>query len=167
MIQPPISGPLIGAISAVIDHSASANPARSRVNVVSSSDCDSGTIGPATSPCSTRHAISASIPGAIAHSQEAAVNSRIEATISRTGPKRVVSQPVSGSAIALATVNDVMIQVPCVGLTPRSPAMVGIDTLAMVTSSTVMKVAPASAIAPSMRSAPSNGGDAGAVAVAN
>ena len=55
-----------------------------------------------------------------------------------------------------------MIQVPCVGLTPRSPAMVGIETLATVTSSTVMKVAPESTMAPTMRSTPSSGGTSSA-----
>ena len=50
---------------------------------------------------------------------------------SRTWPKRCVSQPVSGTEIALATANEVMTQVPWVGLTPRSPAIAGIDTLAI------------------------------------
>ena len=93
----------MGATSAVIDQRASANPERSRGKVASSSACDSGTIGPATSPCSTRQAISVSIFGASAHSHDAMVNSRIEVVISRTCPKHVVSQPVSGIAIALAT----------------------------------------------------------------
>ena len=39
-------------------------------------------------------------------------NSTTEATKSRTWPKRCVSQPVSGSEIALATPKEVMTQVP-------------------------------------------------------
>ena len=60
---------------------------------------------------------------------------------SRTAPKRCVSQPVSGIEMALATAKEVMTQVPCAGLTPMSPAMAGIDTLAIDESSTFMKVA--------------------------
>ena len=79
----------------------------------------------------------------------------------RTWPKRCVSQPVSGTEIALATANEVMIQVPWVGLTPRSPEIAGIDTLAIDESSTFMKVASDSTSVPSARSAPCSGGNAG------
>ncbi|MNS33366.1 hypothetical protein D3C72_654780 [compost metagenome] len=58
-----------------------------------------------------------------------------------TSPKRRLSQPVSGSAIALLTANEVITQVPCSELTPRLPDMVGSATLAMVVSSTCMNVA--------------------------
>ena len=68
---------------------------------------------------------------------------------SRTWPKRCVSQPVSGTEIALATANEVMTQVPCDGLTPMSPAIAGIDTLAIDVSSTFMNVASDSASVPS------------------
>src|SRR5471032_1320635 len=43
--------------------------------------------------------------------------------------------------MALLTANDVMTQVPCSELTPRLPEIVGKATLAMVVSSTCMKVA--------------------------
>ncbi len=43
--------------------------------------------------------------------------------------------------------NRVITQVPWSELTPRLPEMVGIDTLAMVESSTCMKVPSASAMA--------------------
>ena len=56
----------------------------------------------------------------------------------RTWPKRWVSQPVSGTEIALATANDVITHVPWFGLTPRSPEIAGIDTLAIDVSSTFM-----------------------------
>ena len=80
---------------------------------------------------------------------------------SRTWPKRCVSQPVSGTEIAFATANEVMTQVPCAGLTPMSPAMAGIDTLAIDVSSTFMKVASDSAIVPSTSSPPVSGAKAG------
>ena len=60
-----------------------------------------------------------------------------------------MSQPVSGSEIALATPNDVMTHVPWSGDTPRSPAIAGIDTLAIDVSSTFMNVASESATVPS------------------
>ena len=43
--------------------------------------------------------------------------------------------------MALETANEVITQVPWLMLTPRLPAMVGNETLAMVVSSTCMKVA--------------------------
>src|SRR4029453_12309294 len=78
----------------------------------------------------------------------------------RTWPKRCVSQPVSGTAIALATANDVMTHVPWLGLTPRSPAIPGIDTLAIDVSSTFMNVASDSASVPSARCEPCSGANA-------
>jgi hypothetical protein len=54
-----------------------------------------------------------------------------------------------------------MTQVPWFGLTPRSPAMAGSETLAMELSSTFMKVAADRANVPQRRAAPfSGGGDA-------
>src|SRR6185437_12122687 len=50
--------------------------------------------------------------------------------------------------------NEVITQVPWLVLTPRLPAMVGIETLAMVESSTCMKVPSASAIEVSASSIP-------------
>jgi hypothetical protein len=53
---------------------------------------------------------------------------------------------VSGTDMPLATANEVMTQVPWLELTPKLPAIVGIDTLAIVPSSTCMKVPSARAI---------------------
>ena len=92
------------------------------------------------------------------HSIEASTNSSTLAVNSRTAPKRCVNQPVSGSAMALAMPKLVMTQVPCAGLTPRLPAIAGIDTLAIDESSTFMKVASDSASVPSSRVLPSSGG---------
>ena len=84
--------------------------------------------------------------------QHAAVNSR-------TAPKRCVSQPVSGTAMALATAKLVMTQVPWLGETPRSPAIAGSATLAIDVSSTFMKTAPSdSATVPQNSCAPCSGG---------
>ena len=96
--------------------------------------------------------------GARPHSHDAITNSRMLPVKSRTWPKRWVSQPVSGTEIALATANDVMTQVPCVGLTPMSPEIAGIDTFAIELSSTFMNVASDSAIVPSTSSLPVSGG---------
>jgi hypothetical protein len=50
-----------------------------------------------------------------------------------------------------------MTQVPWLLLIPREPAMLAIETLAMVMSSTAMKLAIASMMAVSHRAAPCNG----------
>ena len=99
--------------------------------------------------------------GARPHSHDAITNSSTDATNRRTWPKRCVSQPVSGTEIALATANDVMTQVPWSGDTPRSPAIAGIDTLAIDVSSTFMNVASDSAIVPSTSVAPDSGAGCG------
>src|SRR5574337_1412443 len=126
--------------------------------LASSSDCDSGIIGPATKPCSTRNRISSVMFGARPHSHEHSTNSSTLPTNSLTWPKRSDSQPVSGTDTAFATAKLVMTQVPWFGLTPRSPAIAGSDTFAIDESSMFMNVAADSAIVPHMRSAPSSGG---------
>ena len=60
--------------------------------------------------------------------------------------------------MALATAKEVMTQVPWLLLTPRSPEMVGIETLAIEVSSTFMNTAVDNATEPMMRVAPSSGG---------
>ena len=142
VIQPPSSGPITGATSVVIAHIAIARAGhRRRVarqqQRLRQRDHRPGDQRPAAR--GTRSAIS--MLGARPHSHDASTNSSTLAVNRRTWPKRCVSQPVSGTEIALATANDVMTQVPCVGLTPRSPAIAGIDTLAIDVSSTFMKVA--------------------------
>ena len=74
-------------------------------------------------------------------SQEANTNNKVEIKNNRTSPKRLASQPVIGIEIAFATPNYVITDVPWLDEAPKSPAMVGIATLAMVESSTSMKVA--------------------------
>src|SRR3954468_8077944 len=104
-----------------------------------------------------RQTISIGIEIASPHMNEASTKSAVVARNRRTWPKRCVSQPVSGTEMALATANEVMIHVPWFGETPRSPAIAGIDTLAIETSSTFMKVASATAIEAAKRAPPSKG----------
>ena len=59
--------------------------------------------------------------------------------------------------MALATANEVMTQVPWSGDTPRSPAIAGIDTLAIDVSSTFMNVASDSTMVPSTSAPPVSG----------
>lgn len=72
-----------------------------------------GYSGPATTPCSTRKPTSSGMDWAIPHRNEASTNSNVAQMNSFTSPKRRLSQPVSGKAMALLTANDVMTQVPC------------------------------------------------------
>ena len=93
-----------------------------------------------------------------AHGSEAATNSSTDTTNMRTAPNRVDSQPVRGTPMALETAKEVITQVPCAGDTPRSPEIAGIETLAMVVSSTFMNVASDSARAASSSVWPWSGG---------
>src|ERR1700676_1665060 len=111
-IQPPRIGPATGAMSVVIDHMESAIGAFALGNLASSRVCESGIIGPATAPCNTRAASRKGNVGASPHSHEASTNSTMDVMNRRTWPKRCVSQPVSGTEIALATANDVITHVP-------------------------------------------------------
>ena len=105
-----------------------------------------------------RNGISIGNDVASPHIQDEITNSRTDATNSRTAPKRCDSQPVSGTAIAVETANEVMTQVACVLDTPRSPAIDDSDTFAIDVSSTFMNVASASEIVPAIRAVPVSGG---------
>src|SRR6516225_8546387 len=102
--------------------------------------------------------------GARPHSVEAMTNRMTLSVNSRTAPKRCVSQPVSGTEMALATPKLVMTQVPCEMLTPRSPEIDGRDTFAIDESSTFMKVASDNDSVPSTSALPVRG--AGGLAAA-
>ena len=60
----------------------------------------------------TRKKINMPMFGARPHSSEASTNSTMLDVNSRTMPKRWVSQPVSGTAMALETAKLVITQVP-------------------------------------------------------
>ena len=62
-----------------------------------------------------------------------------------------------GTEIALATPKLVITHVPWLGLTPRSPEMLGIETLAMEESNTFMNVAKDKHSVPSKSSMPCKG----------
>src|SRR5260370_25054161 len=62
-------------------------------------------------------------------------------------PKRLASYPASGNTIAFETRYDVKTQVASSGVTERSPAICGSDTLTTVVSSTSMKVPSITAMA--------------------
>src|ERR1700722_5307180 len=106
-----------------------------------------GIIGPDTAPCRTRKAIKDGRLHASPHSREAMVNKATDMAKVRTTPNRCISQPVSGTDTPLATANEVMTQVPWSELTPRLPAIVGMETFAMEVSSTCMNVPSARATA--------------------
>src|SRR5258706_5709982 len=87
-------------------------------------------------------------------------NSSVDIVKRRNCPNRSVNQPVSGTAMALATANDVITHVPWLELTPRSPEIAGMETFAIDVSSTIMNVAVDSAIVPATSCAPDSGGGA-------
>src|SRR5579863_2421110 len=107
-------------------------------------------MGPATAPCSTRSTTREARLGASPQASESSENSSVATMNSRTSPKRRAIQPESGSAMARLTVNEVITQVPWLGLMARSPAMVGMATLAMDVSRMFMNTA---SDTPSVRSA--------------
>ena len=99
---------------------------------------------------------------AIPHRNEAITNAIVDHTNNLRSPKRRASQPVSGNAIAVLTANEVITHVAWLALPPRLPEMVGNETLAMVVSSTCMKLASAS---PSVVNATFGGRNAAGLAV--
>ncbi len=110
-----------------------------------------GYSGPATKPWITRKPTSSGIEVEIPHKNDAITNNSVAHKNSFTSPKRRLSQPVSGKAMALLTAKEVMTQVPCSELTPRLPEIVGKATLAIVVSSTCMNVASDSPMVASTR----------------
>ena len=100
---------------------------------------------------------------AMPHRNEAITNAIVDHTNSLRSPKRRASQPVSGNAIAVLTANEVITHVAWFALPPRLPEMVGNETLAMVVSSTCMKLASAR---PSVVSATFGGRNAAGLAAA-
>src|SRR5258708_17645528 len=111
MIQPPSTGPKIGASSTVMAHNASANTRFSGGKERNRMACESGTMGPEHRPCIARHRTSISRLLAMPHSNEVSVNSSTDQTNRRASPKRCESQPVNGTAIAAATEYELITQV--------------------------------------------------------
>ena len=144
-MYPPSTGPKTGADMVVIDQIVSAVARRCGGKTEISSAWLPGISGPETAPCKTRKATSTGRFHAIPHRKEATVNARSAAVNTRTMPKRIINHPVRGTSTALVAAKAVMTQVPLSLLTPRSPHIVGSDTLAMVESSTCMNVPSAKA----------------------
>ena len=88
------------------------------------------------------------------HSHEVMTNISTAVKNSRTSPKRRATQPVSGTEMALATANEVITHVPCDVAAPKSPAMCGRATLAMVVSNTSMNTANDSAMVSNTKGRP-------------
>ena len=99
------------------------------------------------------------------HKKDEATNRAVDQRNRRTSPRRRLSQPVAGRTMALATLYEVMTQVPWEAEAPRLPAMVGTDTLAMVVSSTCMKVAKGRATVKRARDMPERGGNSRSAAM--
>src|ERR1700692_3517009 len=125
----------MGATNVVSDQIASAALRLAGPKTLMSSAWLPGIMGPDTAPCSTRKAIRDGGPQASPQSRDAIVKSATDTTKVRTTPKRCMSQPVSGTDTPLATANEVMTHVPWSELTPRLPAIVGMETFAMEVSS--------------------------------
>ena len=151
---------MIGATKVVIDQMPSAVARFSGGKTEISSAWLPGIIGPDTAPCSTRNTISEGRLHATPHSSDAIVNSTSETQKVRTTPKRRISQPVNGTEMPLETAKAVMIHVELSLDTPRFPAIVGNETLAIVLSSTIMNVPIASATDTSASRGPCSGGGA-------
>src|SRR5450830_921211 len=154
---PPRIGPAIGAINVVMAHKPTAAGAFSLGKMRSNRVCDKGISGPPARPCSTRKA--SSMPSELArpHSAENAPNRIIDMMNTRTVPNRLASQPVSGTVIASATAYEVMTEVPWLDEAPSAPEIVDTETLAIVVSSTAMKLAAASSRPAPTSCAPSSG----------
>jgi len=83
---PPTVGPSAGAANSMIP--AATEMDRALPPLPSSMDIASGTSGAATRPCAARNAISAPMPGARAHSADAAVKAARLTRYTRTAPCR-------------------------------------------------------------------------------
>ena len=104
MSQPPSVGPRIGPTITPIPQIAIAWPCFSRGLMSSRIDCDSGTSAAPNTPCSRRAPTICTSVSASPHSADATVKPAIDTISSRFTLSRSDSQPVSGVAIAAATI---------------------------------------------------------------
>jgi len=102
----------MGATVTVMDQSASAIPALSLGKHWSRSDMERGIIGPATKPCMILKPMSISMFHEIPQRNDEITKSKSAPRNSFICPMRLVSHPVSGTATALETANDVITHVP-------------------------------------------------------
>src|SRR3954464_12247945 len=108
----------MGATTVTIASRASAMPRLAGGYIEISRLCVIGYIGPATAPWMARKTMSMVMLCAIPHRNEASENNSVAMTNSFVSPKRRVRKPVSGSAMALLTANEVMTHVLWLELTP-------------------------------------------------
>src|SRR5450830_2031327 len=127
--QPPKVGPRIGPIITPMPQMAMAEPCFSRGLMSSSTACDSGTSAAPNTPCNKRAAtISDKVPDK-PHSTEAMVKPATETRKVFFWPKRSHNQPVSGVAMAAATIKDVSTQVIWSCEADKLPCICGSATL--------------------------------------
>ena len=103
MIQPPSVGPRIGATTTPMPKVAMATPRFSGGKLSSSTACEMGTSAPPPMPWKMRATMRKPRSGAMPQSTEASVNRPMQTVSSRFRPKRIPSQPVIGSTMALDT----------------------------------------------------------------
>jgi len=103
VIQPPRVGPITGATTTPRPYTAMAVACLRGGKLSSRIAWDSGSMPPPPSPCRIRAAMSMGMLMARPHSMEAAVNTRMEISISRLRPILRAIQPVAGSMMALDT----------------------------------------------------------------
>src|SRR5579863_191972 len=95
----------------------------------------------------TRNSMSMARLGAAPHSSELTVNITMHSTKNRLRPNKPASHPLMGRTMAFDTRYEVSTHVLSSLLAPRSPAMCGSATLAMLVSSTSMNAASATTTA--------------------
>ena len=102
VIQPPTSGPTVGASTAMTPASVVATPCWRKGNSRKTAENTDGISTPPAKPCTTRATISVSKPPLAAQAAEATVNRQSAPTNSQRRLSTRVSRPVSGIAITSA-----------------------------------------------------------------
>src|ERR1700723_3117333 len=141
VIQPPSVGPMMGATTTPIPYTAIAMPCLLRGKLSTRMAWEIGCRPPPPAPCRTRKKMSRKRLGARPHRNELMVKMTTQPMNSRFRPNSMESQPVSGSTMAFEIKYEVRTQVLSSTVAERLPAMWGSETLAMLVSSTSMKVA--------------------------
>ena len=101
MIQPPSVGPRMGATMTPMEKAAMAAPRRAGGKLSMRTACAMGWSAPPPAPWSTRARISISRLVAAPHAADAAVKNSVQVRRTRLRPKRLPSQAVMGSTMAL------------------------------------------------------------------
>ena len=134
MIQPPSTGPTIGAKITAIATSENPFARCDGSNVSRITDCWDGCSPPPNSPCSSRNTTSCGRLVAMPHRNEHTVNIAMQIRKYRLRPISRPSQPATGTTMPFATRYDVSVQVASSLLADSAPAMFGRLTLTIVVS---------------------------------